>query len=105
MAKIMTAVAPLAQRMAQYLIAVQRATDVRITELIEPPAKEVVFTIAFTWRGQQRIFRYVIRRDDEVERLYDTLRVETQGELLVQQPSFELPHQFAENIIYYPVRG
>jgi hypothetical protein len=105
MPTLQTDVAALAQRVAQYLISVQRAHDVRITELVQPPAKELSFAIAFTWRGQARTFRYVIRRDDDPERLYTTLRVETQGELLVQQPSFDERGRFAANVIYYPVRG
>src|SRR5579859_1715738 len=83
--QLQTDVASLAQHLAQYLITVQRAHDVRITDLVTPPAKELSFTIVFTWRGQERSFRYVIRRDDDPERLRRTLVVETQGELLVQQ--------------------
>jgi hypothetical protein len=105
MATLQTDVATLAQRLAQYLITIQRAHVVRITELVPPPAKEVSFTIAFTWRGQARTFRYVIRRDDDPEGMYHALRVETQGELLVQQPSFEDRRTYAANVIYYPVRG
>ncbi|GAC1433389.1 MAG: hypothetical protein NVSMB65_07230 [Chloroflexota bacterium] len=106
MATLRTDVAPLAQQLAQYLITVQRAHNVRITELTGAPARELSFTLAFTWRDQERTFRYVIRRDDDPERVFKTLRVETQGELLVQQPGFEAgPRHLSPNVIYYPVRA
>jgi hypothetical protein len=106
MATLQTDVAPTAQQLAQYLINVQRAHDVRIIELVTAPAKELSFSIAFTWRGQERTFRYVIRRDDDPERIMRALLVETQGELLVQQHALDGgPRRFAANVIYYPVRA
>jgi hypothetical protein len=71
-----------------------------------PPAlrgTDPSFEIRFTYKGQPRIFRYYIEQVDDVETVLNTLRVHSNGELLVRVPNEY--GQLLPNEIYYGNRS
>lgn len=61
------------------------------------------FEIRFVFRGEARRFRYIIENRDDLARMKKTLRVHTNGELLVRVP--DRANQLMENDIYYGSRS
>jgi len=66
-----------------------------------PPAP--TFEIHFTYKGQPRVFRYIIEQADEAQTMINTLRVHTNGELMVRVPNAY--GQLMPNEIYYTNRS
>jgi hypothetical protein len=61
------------------------------------------FEIQFMFKGETRLFRYIIEQFDDIEAIKDTLRVHTNGELMVR-----VPDEFGAlmpNVIYYENRS
>ncbi len=61
------------------------------------------FEIRFVFRGQARRFRYIIENRDDLATMKTTLRVHTNGELLVRVP--DRANQVMANDIYYGSRS
>jgi hypothetical protein len=71
-----------------------------------PPALRIPnpsFELHFTFKGQPRLFRYFIEQADDPEAILTTLRVHTNGELLVRVPNEY--GQLLPNEIYYGNRS
>jgi hypothetical protein len=51
-----------------------------------PHAARASFEIQFTFKGRHRVFRYFIEHFDDLVAVKNTLRVHTNGELMVQVP-------------------
>jgi hypothetical protein len=74
--------------------------------LPKPPAlrgTEPSFEIRFHYKGQPRIFRYFLEQTDDTEAILGTLRVHSNGELLVRVPNEY--GQLLPNEIYYGNRS
>lgn len=95
-----------AASLVKWLKADKHATDVRVDSIVLTGSKagEPGFAISFAWQMQHRAFRYVIRRVDPIPEMARVLRVESQGELLVQMPN-STRTGLEPNIIYYPARN
>ena len=68
---------------------------------LRPPQES--FELHFTFKGTPRVFRYFIEQQDDVQTILDTLRVHTNGELMVT-----VPNDFGQalpNDIYYSNRS
>lgn len=61
------------------------------------------FVIRFNYKGEQRNFRYMIEHKDDVTSLLSTLRVHTNGELMVRVPN--AVGRLEPNDIYYRNRS
>lgn len=61
------------------------------------------FDIRFTYKGQPRLFRYFLEQADDTEAILSTLRVHSNGELMVRVPNEY--GQLLPNEIYYGNRS
>jgi hypothetical protein len=61
------------------------------------------FEIRFIYKGQPRLFRYLLEQVDDTQAILSTLRVHTNGELLVRVPNEH--GQLLPNEIYYGNRS
>ena len=61
------------------------------------------FEIRFTFKGRPRVFRYFIEMFDDPDTIRNTLRVHTNGELMVRVP--DAYGHLQENDIYYSNRS
>jgi hypothetical protein len=109
--------ARLAEALVQWLRTRPGVTDVEQVELTAPhragrpalPKPSFLklqvpdFVIRFNYKGEQRNFRYIIEHKDELTSLLSTLRVHTNGELMVRVPN--AVGRLEPNDIYYRNRS
>ena len=116
--------APIAQDLARWLRTRPGVSDVQPPVLAPRPAtlrprlpmpialplpgflsnkRQPSFEIRFAFKGERRVFRYYVEALDDPATVRDTLRVHTNGELMVRVPD-EYGHIVA-NEIYYSNRS
>jgi hypothetical protein len=114
-------VLPIANDLARWLQSRAGVTDVRppimapkqptrrfplpvpVPAFLLPGGKGPAFEISFTYKGEPRTFRYFIEAPDDPATIGQTLRVHTNGELIVRVPD-EYGH-LMPNDIYYDNRS
>lgn len=103
------------EELARWLRTRPGVADVRVTTeprkrprlpLPLPPAlrpQQPSFELHFAFKGRPRVFRYFIEQQDDAQTIINTLRVHTNGELMVT-----VPNDFGQaqpNDIYYSNRS
>lgn len=92
----------LALDLKNFLVKYQRVTDVRGPEPLVPDWR--IWELYFTHRGIKRHYIYRVERADPIATMYQALRADTNGELLVRIPD-EQATGLLTNTIYYPPHG
>jgi hypothetical protein len=92
----------LARDLKDFLVQYHHVTDVQGPQPLAPDWRS--WELHFTHRGLRRHFIYRVQRQDPVATMYQALRADTTGELLVRVPS-ERPGSLLPNTIYYPPHG
>lgn len=117
MVRLANEYARLAEMLMQWLRTRPGVSDVELVEWTAPrragrPAlpmppflKSQVpdFVLRFTYKGEQRNFRYMIEHKDEMASMLSTLRVHTNGEMMVRVPN--AVGRLEPNDIYYRNRS
>jgi hypothetical protein len=92
----------LARDLKDFLVQYHHVTDVQGPQPLTPDWRS--WELRFTHRGLRRHFIYRVQRQDPVATMYQALRADTTGELLVRVRG-ERPDSLLPNTIYYPPHG
>ena len=92
----------LALDLKDFLVKYQRVTNIRGPQPLSPNWRS--WELYFTHRGMQRHYIYRVERQDPMTTMYQALRADTTGELLVRIPGEQLS-SLMTNVIYYPPHG
>ncbi len=101
----------LAHDLKDFLLKQHRVTNVRGPEPLamatsKPGADEWRnWEIRFTHRGIPRHYVYHVQRVDPMGTMFQALRTETNGELLVRIPEDQSATALVANTLYYPPHG
>ncbi len=89
----------LALDLKNFLVKYHRVTDIQGPTPLSDNWRN--WEIYFVHRGLRRHYFYHVQRQDPIATMYQALRADTNGELLVRIPS-ERQDALLENTIYYP---
>ena len=89
----------LALDLKNFLVKYHRVTDIQGPAPLSDDWRG--WEIYFTHRGLKRHYFYRVQRQDPIATMYQVLRADTNGELLVRIPN-EQQNALLENTIYYP---
>ena len=92
----------LALDLTNFLVTYQRVTDVDGPEPLSDNWRH--WELRFTHRGLRRHYVYHVQREDPIATMFQALRADTNGELLVRVP-IEGRDVMLTNEIYYPPHG
>lgn len=92
----------LAFDLKDFLVKYQRVSNIQGPESLSPDWRS--WEIRFTHRRLRRHFVYHVERQDPIATMYQALRADTTGELLVRVPDAETSGLLT-NPIYYPPHG
>ena len=92
----------LALDLRDFLVKYQRVGNIQGPDPLSPDWRS--WEIRFTHRGLRRHFVYHVERQDPIATMYQALRADTTGELLVRVPDLEATGLLT-NPIYYPPHG
>ena len=92
----------LALDLRDFLVKYQRIGNIQGPDPLSPDWRS--WEIRFTHRGLRRHFVYHVERQDPIATMYQALRADTTGELLVRVPDLQATGLLT-NPIYYPPHG
>src|SRR5690348_10900275 len=92
----------LALDLKNFLVTYQRITDVNGPEPLSEDWRH--WELRFTHRGLRRHYVYHVQRADPLATMFQALRADSNGELLVRVP-IEGRNTMLTNEIYYPPHG
>ncbi len=92
----------LALDLRDFLVKYQRIGNIQGPDPLSPDWRS--WEIRFTHRGLRRHFVYHVERQDPIATMYQALRADTTGELLVRVPDLQAAGLLT-NPIYYPPHG
>jgi hypothetical protein len=92
----------LASDLKSFLVKYHRVVDVQGPTPLAADWRQ--WEIYFTHRGLKRHYVYRVQRVDPITTMYQALRADTTGELLVRIPNAE-QNALLTNVIYYPPHG
>lgn len=92
----------LALDLKTFLVTYQRVTEVQGPEPLSDDWRH--WQLRFTHRGLRRHYVYHMQRIDPLTTMFQALRADTNGELLVRVP-LEAHGELLTNEIYYPPHG
>ena len=92
----------LARDLKDFLVQYHHVANVQGPQPLAPDWRS--WELRFTHRGLRRHFIYRVQRQDPMATMYQALRADTTGELLVRVPG-ERPGSLLPNTIYYPPHG
>lgn len=92
----------LALDLKNFLVTYQRVTDVDGPAPLSDDWRH--WELRFTHRGLRRHYVYHVQREDPITTMFQALRADTNGELLVRVP-IEGRRAMLTNEIYYPPHG
>ncbi len=92
----------LALDLKNFLVKYHRVTDIQGPTPLSADWRN--WEIYFTHRGLKRHNIYHVQRQDPIATMYQAMRADTNGELLVRIPNAQ-QNALLENEIYYPPHG